>query len=77
MDEMPPITEAAHDNVSGEGEEEDEEEEEESEDDDDLPSLRSSIDLSEEPTVHVATAMTITRVTPGMVKLVNIPPRRE
>jgi hypothetical protein len=48
-----------------------------SEDDDDLPSLRSSIDLSEEPTVHIATAMTITRVTPGMVKLVNIPPRRE
>jgi hypothetical protein len=76
MDEMPPITEAAHDNVSGEGEEEDEEEEEESEDDDDLPSLRSSIDLSEEPTIHVATAMTITRVTPGMVKLVNIPPHR-
>ncbi|KAH7088448.1 hypothetical protein FB567DRAFT_620837 [Paraphoma chrysanthemicola] len=48
-----------------------------SEDDDDLPSLRSSIDLSEEPTVHIATAMTITRVTPGMVKLVDIPPRRK
>tara|TARA_R110002003_G_scaffold121_26_gene10886 strand:- start:10603 stop:10833 length:231 start_codon:yes stop_codon:yes gene_type:complete len=76
MDEMPPITEAVHDYTGGEGEEE-EEDDEESEDDDDLPSLRSSIDLSEEPTVHVATAMTITRVTPGMVKLVNIPPRRE
>jgi hypothetical protein len=41
-----------------------------------LVSLRSSIDLDEEPTVHVARAMTITRVTPGMVKLVDIPPRK-
>jgi hypothetical protein len=45
-------------------------------DSDDLVSLRSSIDLDEEPTVHVARAMTITRVTPGMVKLVDIPPRK-
>lgn len=48
-----------------------------SEDDDDLVSIRSSIDTDEEPTVHVATAMTITRVTPGMVKLVDIPPRKK
>lgn len=50
--------------------------EEEDDDDDDLVSISSSIDLDEEPTVHVATAMTITRVTPGMVKLIDIPPRR-
>ncbi|KAF2033687.1 hypothetical protein EK21DRAFT_108817 [Setomelanomma holmii] len=48
----------------------------ESDDDSDLPSLRSSIDLSEEPTVHTAGTMTITEVTPGMVELVDIPPRR-
>ena len=50
-------------------------------DDDDsydgLVSIRSSIDLDEEPTVHVATAMTFTMITPGMVKLVDIPPRRK
>ncbi|KAF2872165.1 hypothetical protein BDV95DRAFT_606724 [Massariosphaeria phaeospora] len=40
------------------------------------PSIRSSIDLDEEPTLHVARQMTITRVTPGMVKLVDIPPRK-
>jgi hypothetical protein len=45
--------------------------------DDDLPSLRSSIDLDEEPTLHVATAMPIYRITPGMVKLINIPPRKK
>jgi hypothetical protein len=45
--------------------------------DDDLVSIRSSIDLDEEPMVHVATAMTFTRITPGMVKLVDIPPRRK
>ncbi|KAH7380114.1 hypothetical protein BKA66DRAFT_587369, partial [Pyrenochaeta sp. MPI-SDFR-AT-0127] len=48
---------------------------EDSEDDDDLVSLRSSIDLDEEPTVHVAKLMTFTRITPGMAKLVDIPPR--
>ncbi|KAH3917866.1 hypothetical protein HBI56_179390 [Parastagonospora nodorum] len=53
-----------------------EEVEEEDDDDDDLVSISSSIDLDEEPTLHVATAMTITRVTPGMVKLIDIPPRR-
>ncbi|KAH6616488.1 hypothetical protein C7974DRAFT_442220 [Boeremia exigua] len=46
-------------------------------DDDDLVSLRSSIDLNEEPTVHTATLMTITRITPGMVKLVDILPRKK
>jgi hypothetical protein len=45
--------------------------------DDDLPSIRSSIDLDEEPTVHTAIAMPILRVTPGMVKLIDIPPRRQ
>lgn len=45
--------------------------------DDDLVSLRSSIDLEEEPTVHVAKEMTFTRITPGMVKLVDIPPRKK
>jgi hypothetical protein len=49
---------------------------EDSDEFDDLVSLRSSIDLDEEPTVHVARAMTITRVTPGMVKLVDISPRK-
>lgn len=44
--------------------------------DDDHISIRSSIDLDEEPTLHVARAITITRVTPGMVKLVDIPPRK-
>jgi hypothetical protein len=48
-----------------------------SSDDDDLPSIRSSIDLDEEPTLHVATAMPILRVTPGMVKLVDILPRKK
>ncbi|RMZ71679.1 duf-domain-containing protein [Pyrenophora seminiperda CCB06] len=46
-------------------------------DDDDLPSIRSSIDLEEEPTLHIATAMPILVVKPGMVKLVDIPPRRK
>ncbi|KAF1841982.1 uncharacterized protein K460DRAFT_379948 [Cucurbitaria berberidis CBS 394.84] len=50
---------------------------EDDEDDEDLVSLRSSIDLDEEPTVHTATAMTFTRITPGMVKLVDIPPRKK
>ncbi|KAL5120630.1 hypothetical protein ACEQ8H_001378 [Pleosporales sp. CAS-2024a] len=39
--------------------------------------LRKSIDLSEEPTVHTATAMTFIRVTPGMVKKIDIPPRKK
>ncbi|KAJ8112864.1 hypothetical protein OPT61_g4873 [Boeremia exigua] len=46
-------------------------------DDDDLVSLRSSIDLDEEPTLHEAKSMTFTRVTPGIVKLVDIPPRKK
>lgn len=50
---------------------------EESDGEEDLVSIRSSIDLEEEPTVHVARAVTITRVTPGMVKLVDIPPRKK
>jgi hypothetical protein len=45
--------------------------------DDDHVSIRSSIDLDEEPTLHVARAVTITRVTPGMVKLVDIPARKK
>lgn len=35
------------------------------------------IDLDEEPTVHTAQAVTITKITPGMVKLVDIPPRKQ
>lgn len=50
-------------------------------DDDDadegLVSLRSSMDLNEEPTVHVTKVMTFTRITPGMVKLVDILSRRK
>jgi hypothetical protein len=49
---------------------------EDSDDSEGLVSLRSSIDLDEEPTVHVARAITFTRITPGMVKLVDIPPRK-
>ncbi|XPS73541.1 hypothetical protein M3J09_005686 [Ascochyta lentis] len=45
------------------------------EEDRDPVSLRSSIDLDEEPTVHEAEVMTFTRILPGMVKLVDIPPR--
>ncbi|KAL1799924.1 hypothetical protein ACET3X_000266 [Alternaria dauci] len=48
-----------------------------SEDDEDLVSISSSIDIDEEPTVHVAEVMTFTRITPGMVKLVDIPPRKK
>jgi hypothetical protein len=44
--------------------------------DDETVSIRSSINLGEEPTLHVATAMTFMRITPGMVKLVDIPPRK-
>lgn len=51
--------------------------EEVDDDDDDLISLNSSIDLDEEPTVHEANVVTFTRVTPGMVKLVDIPPRKK
>jgi hypothetical protein len=46
-------------------------------DDADLVSIRSSIDLDEEPTVHEAKVMTITRITPGVVKLVDIPRRKK
>jgi hypothetical protein len=49
----------------------------ESDSDDDLPCIRSSIDLDEEPTLHTAIAMPILRVTPGMVKLIDIPARRK
>lgn len=38
--------------------------------------IGSDIDLDEEPTLHVAQPMTFTRITPGMVKLVDIPPRK-
>jgi len=52
-----------------------------SDDDDDLEPICSCIDLDEEPTVHVATAVPMPvpfmRVTPGMVKLIDIPPRRK
>ncbi|KAH6859154.1 hypothetical protein BKA58DRAFT_369364 [Alternaria rosae] len=48
-----------------------------SDDDDDLISICSSIDLDEEPTVHVATSVPFMRVTPGMVKLVDILPRKK
>ncbi|KAJ4994055.1 hypothetical protein SVAN01_00532 [Stagonosporopsis vannaccii] len=47
----------------------------EDENEDDLVSLCSSIELDEEPTAHEAKVMTFTRITPGMVKLVDIPPR--
>lgn len=51
---------------------------EEIEDDDADPvSARSSIDLEVVPTVHKAKRMTFTRATPGMVKLLDIPPRNE
>jgi hypothetical protein len=43
------------------------------EDDNDLVSLCSSIDLDEEPLVHEAKVVTFTRITPGMVKFVDIP----
>jgi hypothetical protein len=46
-------------------------------DNDDLISLGSSMDLDEEPTVHTARVITITKFTPGMVKLIDIPPRRQ
>ncbi|CAG5149902.1 uncharacterized protein ALTATR162_LOCUS2484 [Alternaria atra] len=48
-----------------------------SEDDEDLISICSSIDLDEEPTVRVAKVIPFTRITPGMVKLVDIPPRKK
>jgi hypothetical protein len=47
------------------------------EDDEDLLSLSSSIDLDEKPTLHKAKLMTFTRVTPGMVKPVDIPARKK
>lgn len=51
---------------------------EESEDEDAyLVSLCSSIDLDKEPTLHEAKVMTFTRITPGMVKLVDIAPRKK
>lgn len=42
-----------------------------------LVPLRRSIDLSEEPTVHTARAMTVTRFPPGSARLITIPPRRK
>lgn len=48
-----------------------------SDDDADLVSLRSSIDLDEDPTMHTTQAVAFTWVTPGMVKLVDIPPRKK
>jgi hypothetical protein len=48
---------------------------------DGLKPIRRSIDLDEllkeEPTLHTAIAMPILRVTPGMVKLIDIPPRKK
>jgi len=52
-------------------------EDDDDDNDDGHISLCSSIDLDEEPTVHEAKVMTITRITPGMVKLVDIPPRKK
>lgn len=52
-------------------------EEDSEEDSADLVSLYSSINLDEESTVHEAQVMTFTRVTPGMVKFVDIPPRKK
>ncbi|CAO2647931.1 Nn.00g088530.m01.CDS01 [Neocucurbitaria sp. VM-36] len=49
---------------------------EEDEDDGDAVLHRTGYDLEEEPTVHTAEVMTFTRITPGMVKLVDIPPRK-
>jgi hypothetical protein len=50
-------------------------------DTDGLKPIRRSIDLDEllkeEPTLHTAIAMPILRVTPGMVKLIDIPPRKK
>lgn len=43
----------------------------------DSVSIRSSIDLDEEPTVHEARMVTFTRILPGQVKLVDIPPRKK
>lgn len=45
--------------------------------DDDLVSLSGSIELDEESIVHQAQAITVTRIAPGMVKLVEIPPRKK
>lgn len=47
------------------------------EDSEDLVSLSSSIDLDEKPALHEAKLMTFTRVTSGMVKLVDIPARKK
>ena len=44
--------------------------------DDDEVSISSSIDLDEEPTLHVATPMTVRRVLPGEIKIVKILARR-
>ncbi|KAH7400658.1 hypothetical protein DE146DRAFT_612316 [Phaeosphaeria sp. MPI-PUGE-AT-0046c] len=43
----------------------------------DSVSIRSSIDLDEEPTLHIARAMPMMRITPGMVRLVDIPARKK
>lgn len=51
--------------------------ESESEDGADLISIGSSIDLEEEPTVQVAKVMTFRRITPGTVRLVDIPPKKK
>ena len=51
--------------------------ESESEDGADLISIGSSIDLEEEPTVQVAKVMTFRRITPGTVRLVDIPPEKK
>ncbi|KAF2133509.1 hypothetical protein P153DRAFT_158082 [Dothidotthia symphoricarpi CBS 119687] len=49
---------------------------EEADNEDDMMSIGSSIDLDEEPTVQVAQVSTSTRITPGVVKRVDIPARK-
>jgi hypothetical protein len=52
-------------------------ESDDSDDEDDLVSIRSSIDLDEEPVVCEVKTMEVIRVRPGQVKLIDIPPRRK
>ncbi|KAH8732415.1 hypothetical protein GQ44DRAFT_766554 [Phaeosphaeriaceae sp. PMI808] len=79
LDEGIAILKASHEKMKSDFQEitlRDTAEEEDSEDNADLVSIRSSIDLDEEPTVHTAQAISFIRVTPGMVRLVDIPPRK-
>lgn len=65
------VAAGAQKSMEAEGDEDDDD------DDDGHISICSSIDLDEEPIVQEAKVMTITRITPGMVKLVDIPPRKK